>query len=384
MNSCQVSDNFYAAMEKRTFTRQNLYELVWIKPLSVLAKEYQISDNGLRKICKKMQIPLPPMGHWQKVRSGVHVKRIKLPDKYSGKNEVILDERGLEDNSPVAKYFRLKKEIENDPTLPLKVPEKLSKPDKLIIETRKCLLDETRCYNPHRGIIASRDSVLNVRVSRHNLSRALRFLDALIKLLRARGHDIIIEYSRTCAVVYGSRIEISVKEKLKYEMYERFGYKDYSAADLLSVKIEGYRGRTWVDDKQPIEDKLSSILAKLEVLGLELQEYRIRNEKIRQEQEERERIIREKKEREDKEQRNFISLFMNAARLHQANILRDYINTIEANNLSKGIKSEERNNWLDWAKAKIDWYDPLINKKDLILNDGHKETIFKEFLKEWQ
>ena len=369
-------------MEKRTFTRQNLYELVWTKPLLVLAKEYQISDNGLRKICKKMHIPLPPMGHWQKVRSGVHVKRIKLPDKYSGKTEVTLDERGLEDNSPVAKYFRLKKEIEKDPTLPLKVPEKLSKPDKLIIETRKCLLDETRCYNPHRGIIASRDSVLNVRVSRHNLSRALRFLDALIKLLRARGHDIIIEYSRTCAVVYGSRIEISVKEKLKYEMYERFGYKDYSAADLLSVKIEGYRGRTWVDDKQPIEDKLSSILAKLEVLGLELQEYRIRNEKLQREREEKERIEREIKERKENEFKRFRNLFIQATMLHKANVLRQYVRTVESYAMEKGDKTEEFNSWINWAMNKIAWIDPLINQIDPILDDSYKKILYKEIEQE--
>lgn len=365
-------------MEKRTFTRQNLYELVWTKPLSVLAKEYQISDNGLRKICKKMQIPLPPMGHWQKVRSGVHVKRIKLPDKYSGKNEVTLDERGLEDNSPVAKYFRLKKEIENDPTLPLKVPEKLSKPDKLIIETRRSLRDEKRCYNPHRGIIASRDSVLNVRVSRHNLSRALRFLDALIKLLRARGHDIIIEYGRTKAVVYGSRIEISVKEKLKYEMYERFGYKDYSAAGVLSVKIEGYRERTWVDDRQPIEDKLPSILAKLEVLGLELQEFRIRNEKLQREREEKERIQREIKERKENEFKRFRNLFIQATMLHKANVLRQYVRTVESYAMGKGDKTEELNSWINWAMNKIAWIDPLINQIDPILDDSYKKILYKE------
>jgi hypothetical protein len=324
------------------------------------------------------------MGHWQKVRYGKHVKRIKLPSKYSGKNVVILDERSLGNDSPIAKYYRLKKEIEVDPSLTLQVPEKLSKPDKLIIEARQSLLDEKRCYHPHRGIIASRESVLNVRVSRHNISRALRFLDALIKLLRSRGHDIMIEYGRTCAVVYGSKIEISVKEKLKYEMNEKLGFKDYSASGLLSFKIEGYHERTWSDAKEPIENQLSSILAKIEVLGLELQEYRIRNEKLQREREDKERIIREKKEREDKEQRNFISLFMHAARLHQANILRDYINTIEANSLQHGIKSEERDNWMKWAKAKIDWYDPLINKEDPILNDSHKRAIFKEFIKEWQ
>lgn len=55
-------------MEKVTFSRKELYDLVWAEPLSVLAKKYQVSDNGLRKICLRMDIPLSPNGHWQKIK----------------------------------------------------------------------------------------------------------------------------------------------------------------------------------------------------------------------------------------------------------------------------------------------------------------------------
>jgi len=34
------------------FTREQLYEKVWSKPMSSLAKEWGISDVGLAKICK--------------------------------------------------------------------------------------------------------------------------------------------------------------------------------------------------------------------------------------------------------------------------------------------------------------------------------------------
>lgn len=39
--------------ENIKISRKELYDLVWSKPMSTLAKEYLISDNGLRKICKK-------------------------------------------------------------------------------------------------------------------------------------------------------------------------------------------------------------------------------------------------------------------------------------------------------------------------------------------
>lgn len=38
--------------------------------MSRLAKQYQLSDVGLAKICKKMQIPVPGRGYWAKVQNG--------------------------------------------------------------------------------------------------------------------------------------------------------------------------------------------------------------------------------------------------------------------------------------------------------------------------
>ena len=48
-------------MKKTTFTRQELYELVWSESMLSLSKKYNISDTALRKICKRMNIPLPPL-----------------------------------------------------------------------------------------------------------------------------------------------------------------------------------------------------------------------------------------------------------------------------------------------------------------------------------
>jgi hypothetical protein len=53
-------------MEYVKLTRKELYDLVWAEPLSRLAKRFKISDNGLRKICIRMNNPIPAMGHWQK------------------------------------------------------------------------------------------------------------------------------------------------------------------------------------------------------------------------------------------------------------------------------------------------------------------------------
>jgi len=67
------------AMNKfREFTRQQLYELVWSTPMVKLAKEFGLSDVGLRKTCVKHGIPTPPLGYWAKLNFGRPVEKTPL------------------------------------------------------------------------------------------------------------------------------------------------------------------------------------------------------------------------------------------------------------------------------------------------------------------
>lgn len=59
-------------------TRKELYNLVWSKPLTHIAKEYGFSDNGIRKICIKNNIPLPKAGYWAKIKRNKKVKKERL------------------------------------------------------------------------------------------------------------------------------------------------------------------------------------------------------------------------------------------------------------------------------------------------------------------
>lgn len=68
----------------RTFTRQEFYDLVWLKPMTHLAKEFALSDVALHKICKKHDIPNPPLGWWAKKAAGKAVKQTPLPNAKVG------------------------------------------------------------------------------------------------------------------------------------------------------------------------------------------------------------------------------------------------------------------------------------------------------------
>jgi len=67
-----------------------------------------------------------------------------------------------------------------------------------------------------------------------------------------------------------------------------------------------------------------------------------------------------------------------------SNIIRSYIQTVEANAMKKGNIAKEFTKWLTWADQKVSWYDPMFNDPDPLLNDHHKTLLFKEFLREWQ
>lgn len=71
------------------FTRQQLYERVWAKPITVVAKTLQVSDVGLAKACRRGAVPLPPRGYWAKRQAGQRLSPAPLPPRAPGASDVI-------------------------------------------------------------------------------------------------------------------------------------------------------------------------------------------------------------------------------------------------------------------------------------------------------
>ena len=55
------------------YNRADLYRKVWERPVSIVAKEFGISDVALAKTCKKLFIPLPGRGYWARKAAGKSV-----------------------------------------------------------------------------------------------------------------------------------------------------------------------------------------------------------------------------------------------------------------------------------------------------------------------
>jgi len=378
-------------MEQVTLTRKELYDLVWAQPLSRLAKKYKISDNGLRKICKRMNIPIPAMGHWQKIQYGKKVIITKLPVKYEGKDEITLGEKGEGDinvDSPIVQQRRLIQAIENTKDLPLEVPDRVSsRPDKLIRSTLEYYDAIRRYYKSHNGTYPDKINVLNIQVQEESRPRAVRLLDTIIKVLKSRKHDVIADHFTTYAKIGDEHVKFRLREKQRVsDVKTSYGGRQYESTGefVFVIDIESYTRKEIKDGHEPIETKISTIIAMLELEGKRMMEQRIRYEIQRKLREEQEKIERELKERQDKEAKAFKKLFLQAIRLHQTNIIRNYIQTVEADAMNKGNITKEFTQWLAWAEQKVAWYDPMVNGPDPLLNDHHKTHLFKEFLKEWQ
>lgn len=365
-------------MNEIKLSRKKLYELVWSEPLTVLAKKFGSSDNILRATCKKYYIPLPKSGHWMKIQFGKPVIIEELDEVYSGPDEILLNERDTEEiniSAAASPLALLKKEIENDKFVSLKVPDKLINPDKLIVDTKNAL-SEREGYKSTGDRIKTWNE-LKILVTRKLVGRALRFMDIFIKAIKARGHEIEVSNQETRIVIYNEKIKISCREKAKRINIpgKYYNSSELQPTGILTFNIEGIYPKEWKDGKLMLEDQLSSILAKIELEGKRKQQeteyYRIKNDESRIQRQ----ILEDRQRYKEQELEKFIALIQDARKFKEVLILREYIKAMEDKAKNEESDNDELKNWIQWAQNKTDWYDPLINQPDPDLEDVDKDTL---------
>lgn len=373
-------------MKKIILTRHELYSIVWLQPLSSLIKKYVISYSQLRKILKDFDIPIPENGHWSKLKFGKQVEIKPLSNDYKGRNEAELMEIEIGDEIILKAKRELINSNEESFINLYKVPKKLTNPDILISNTKEYFDAGESFFWRNGSRYPDRNDILDIDTTHKTRLRALRIIDTLIKILRDRGHDIEIKYGKTNFVIYGQEIEIKLREKHRVVDEPRGLYdsRNLEPTGILSFIIEPghYCQKVINDGLDMLENKIENIITKLETLGEIMKEEHIKNEEWHRQYQEKLCIEREIKEKKDKEISDFKLIFRRAVRLHQSNIIRNYISSVEKNATEKGEFTKEISIWAEWAKKKVDWYDPLVNSKDEIFDDNDKATIFFDLLKE--
>jgi hypothetical protein len=356
-------------METIELSRKQLYDLVWSTPISKLTQQYAISNEGFKKICKKFEIPMPQNGFWLKLKYNKKVKIEKLNPIFGGIDKIVmtLREEGNTINVDQTPLTIRTKEIENDPNAPLTVPETITKPDILTIQTKDYWKGKIK-FNSYRE---DNRIVYPIRVGNDCEKRALLFMDTFTKLLRYREHTWSKEYGSAGVLIDTVFIDIDLREASRRVPAKA----PYSGTELepigeLIIKMGKYSGeREWRDGKTKVEEMLAKIMAKLEIYAAE--------EKI---QKERNRIWHlnyqaelkrkeEIKQRRNEEVEKFNKLVKLSEEYNKSLLIRKYIDAKKEKAKKDNALDQETQQWINWANDKADWLDPLINKPDDILDN---------------
>ena len=116
------------SLKKINFTREDLYQKVWEKRLSDVAEDYGITDDRLKKICNKMNIPLPYNGYWLKVKYKSDTFKTLLPELKPGESNSYKLEIEYRDDKDLLDRYKLLIEQEEKPENKIIVPSKFAKP----------------------------------------------------------------------------------------------------------------------------------------------------------------------------------------------------------------------------------------------------------------
>jgi hypothetical protein len=361
------------------WNRQELYEMVWQSPLRKLAADYKMSDVGLAKICRKLKIPLPGLGHWTKIACGHTIPRPPLPAM---------------DNVPVV--IRKIREPET-PVLPEDAPE-LERIERVaaattppvtkamlahpLIEKTRVVLSESRSREGEKLWGGRETEWLDLRVTKTTLPRTLRIMAAIIHMLEREGFKIVVKKSKpesTSAVVYGETIRFGliersrqVKPSPKPHSSSSYSYNPIclEPTGVLSIEVwrcyaEGLQ-KTWSDrESARLEQQLPKCVAGMMRIALRERAERDKREKEEQAREKRIDEVRAELRTIEKEEKKIKALEREAIRWLRAERLRNYVAAVRAS----AAKDAE---WLAWAERQADRIDPLKPTPPSIVDDKQK------------
>jgi len=364
-------------METIEFTRKELYEIVWSTTLSKLTLQYAYTNDGIKKICNQFDIPMPDGSYWSKLKFKKQFKKEKLNPIFSGVDKIILTKRE-EGNSVNVNQTPLTirtKEIENDTKAPLIVPEKLSKPD-ILIQNTKDLFNRRK---KERYYWNDKIDSVSISVQDEHLDRALRIMDTFIKLLRFRGHTFRRDRNNRGPLIVVKEVEFhfSLREAQKRIPSEKvYESSTYLPTGILVIKIgESYNIKEWKDSSEKLEKQLAKIVAKIELDAdkelIWLEECRLHAIQRAEE----DKIRKEFQEIKEKELSKTKRLFSDAEKFNKATIYRNFIKATEQNANTENNLTEELIDWIKWANDKADWFDPITKRQDELLNDNDINDI---------
>lgn len=166
----------------RRFTRQEFYNLVWSKPITHVAKDFGLSDVAIHKICKKHDIPNPPLGYWAKKANGKPVTQTPLPRPSKGMADAVV----ITEGDTLSEPDSLKAARETARINAASAIDQLDTPRHPIVERTIAALEKAK--PDERGLVRSgKAGCIVVAVSPASIERVSVALDRLIAAAAVQG-----------------------------------------------------------------------------------------------------------------------------------------------------------------------------------------------------
>jgi len=366
-------------MSQCEIVREVLFDQVWSKPMTKLSEEIGISDVGLAKICRKMEIPSPPRGYWQKLKAGKRNQpQPKLkPLSPAGVSKVIVRITPEEQRNS-----RL---VEHPESIP--VPGYLEDPHRL---TQKTLTALTKGKADERGVILPRHKIcLDMQISKSSIERACLIMDTLVKALENRDYKIVVSKDRkTIVMVEDESIEIGMDEKIERHDHvpnkdeiRRYGHRDWlipkydyqpTSKLILRIRNPAHGARQqWSDGKrQKLEDCLGKFLAGLKFMAVRKKEIREERAQWQREWEEEQRRLQEMRRLALIEKKKTEKLTQDASNWMLACQIRSYLHELEKMQSDVNGLSD----WIAWARDYVNQLDPLVQPDTLVFKEEENRS----------
>jgi hypothetical protein len=241
-------------MNETTISRTTLFKLLWSKPISEIAKEYNTDHQTLIGICIDYNIPRPQSGHWTKVRFGKVVATPALPKSKQPDSKITLSGKKL------APQLLKKTDV-------IRVKQKIGVLHNLTQRTFDTL--KNKRTNQHDRLRSRGSAILDISVTSKHLNRAIRIIDAIVTEFEKNGFEVKTtsynDLSKTFVLIDGEEVYFHIHEKGKRlknpdQTYSFDEFKHINTGELiLGLSDSKYwsRTRSIADGKtQKLEDKM--------------------------------------------------------------------------------------------------------------------------------
>lgn len=379
-------------MKATHLTREQLYEQVWLEPLTKVAKRLGISDVGLAKACARANVPTPPRGYWAKKESGKPSKKSALPAPDNWQSAVITivptPPRPPKSDEPEDRhvpYEDIAVAIAREKKRAKSIPADESLRDPHMIIRREMAREkqwESSTDHPSRY---QRESDAGEPLKK----RQWAVLSGLFKALEERGHEIGEPYGGNGAIHYPltlfkETVDLQFKERIRQarrELTKEERARSWNGKQLwtqerfptgeLMFSLGRYKPShrdQWSDHPDcPLETQLHEVLLGLYYAAADERTKRSQREEAAQrERDAQHRRWLEEQERQRKAKR-VAALVKQANDWQTASVVRSYIAAVNAAapDHQGQLEAAELATWSTWASQVADSLDPITTGKPL-------------------